>query len=76
MEKIFAAQDSWIEGSAVEQLRQTAALLGVQSVVGMPDLHPGKGCAVGTVCYTKEIVYRLSAQNPRLFRAPDESRFC
>lgn len=57
MVKIFASSSSWIEGAAVQQLEQTAALPGVQTVVGMPDLHPGKGCAVGAVTYSEGIVY-------------------
>lgn len=46
----FASSKSWIEGTAVEQLKTVAALAGVTAVAGMPDLHPGKygpvGCAV------------------------------
>lgn len=46
----FTSSKSWIEGSAVEQLKSVAALAGVSAVAGMPDLHPGKygpvGCAV------------------------------
>jgi release factor H-coupled RctB family protein len=57
MEQILASPQSWIEGAAIEQLKQTAALPGVQAVVGLPDLHPGKGCAVGSVCYTEGIIY-------------------
>jgi release factor H-coupled RctB family protein len=57
MVKIFASANSWIEGAAVQQLEQTAAMPGVHTVVGMPDLHPGKGCAVGAVTYSEGIVY-------------------
>ncbi len=46
----FASSKSWIEGTAVEQLKTVAALPSVTAVAGMPDLHPGKygpvGCAV------------------------------
>jgi release factor H-coupled RctB family protein len=46
----FYSDKSWIEGSAVQQLNQVAALPGVTAVAAMPDLHPGKygpvGCAI------------------------------
>lgn len=46
----FASPKSWIEGTALEQLKAVATLPGVTAVAGMPDLHPGKygpvGCAV------------------------------
>lgn len=46
----FTSPRSWIEGSALEQLKTVATLQGVTAVAGMPDLHPGKygpvGCAV------------------------------
>ena len=41
---------SWIEGAAVYQLHQVAALSGVSNIAAFPDLHPGKygpvGCAI------------------------------
>jgi release factor H-coupled RctB family protein len=47
---LFASSRSWIEGKALQQLEQVAALPGIQAVAGMPDLHPGKygpvGCAI------------------------------
>lgn len=46
----FYSDSAWIEGTAVDQLRQVAATPGVTSVAAMPDLHPGKygpvGCAI------------------------------
>lgn len=46
----FYSSDSWIEGSAEDQLKQTATLEGVQQIAAFPDLHPGKygpvGCAI------------------------------
>ena len=45
----FSAQ-SWIEGAVIDQLRQVAALAGVEQIAAFPDLHPGKygpvGCAI------------------------------
>ena len=55
--KVYASSSSWIEGAAIQQLEQTAALPGMLTVAGMPDLHPGKGCAVGAVSHTEGIVY-------------------
>ena len=54
---IFASNNSWIEGDAIRQLEQTTALPGVECLVGMPDLHVSKGCAVGSVSLTNSIVY-------------------
>ena len=46
----FYSAGSWVEGSAIDQLQQVAALPGVRQVAAFPDLHPGKygpvGCAV------------------------------
>lgn len=46
----FFSPDSWIEGLALDQLRQVAAVPGMRAVAGLPDLHPGKygpvGCAM------------------------------
>jgi len=33
---------TWIEGAALQQLNNVAALPGVSSVAAFPDLHPGK----------------------------------
>lgn len=45
----YYTERSWIEGSAEEQLEAVAALPGVVSVSGFPDLHPGKNGPVGMV---------------------------
>ena len=47
MVRIFASDQSWIESDAVDQCAQVAALPGMRSVAGMPDLHPGKGAPIG-----------------------------
>lgn len=39
---------SWIEGAAVYQLHQVAALSGVSNIAAFPDLHPGKYGPVGS----------------------------
>jgi release factor H-coupled RctB family protein len=47
---LFASGSAWVEGKAVQQLEQVAAMSGIKAVAGMPDLHPGKygpvGCAI------------------------------
>ena len=46
----FYSQNTWIEGSAVNQLNLVAKMAGVNAIAAFPDLHPGKygpvGCAV------------------------------
>ncbi len=51
---IIATKKSWIEGIAVEQLKQVATLEGVQSVVGLPDLHAGP---VGIAMASDNMIY-------------------
>jgi release factor H-coupled RctB family protein len=55
--RIFASEHNWIEGDAIRQLEQTAKLPGMVSAVGMPDLHPGKGCPVGAAFVTQGMIY-------------------
>jgi release factor H-coupled RctB family protein len=54
---ILASEKSWIEGEAVRQLELTAAWPGMIKVVGMPDLHPGKGSPIGAAFVTDGSVY-------------------
>jgi release factor H-coupled RctB family protein len=44
---LFASAGSWVEGKALQQLEQVAAMPGIRAVAGMPDLHPGKYGPVG-----------------------------
>lgn len=53
----MASKNNWIEGKAVEQLHSTAKLPGMHKVVGMPDLHPGRGNPIGAAFATKNIIY-------------------
>lgn len=39
----IASDNLWIEDSAIQQLYTTAKLTGMKRVIGMPDLHPGRG---------------------------------
>ncbi len=54
---IIASAVSWIEQSAVDQLRLNARLPGIERVVGLPDLHAGRGIAVGAAFWSRSHVY-------------------
>jgi release factor H-coupled RctB family protein len=43
----FYSSATWIEGAAVKQLDDVAALPGMASIAAFPDLHPGKYGPVG-----------------------------
>jgi release factor H-coupled RctB family protein len=45
-----------MEDSAIEQIRKISILSGVNKVVGLPDLHPGK-IPVGAVVLTNELIF-------------------
>lgn len=49
---LIATEKTWIEGSAIQQLQTSAQLPGMQRVVGMPDLHPGRGYPVGAAFFS------------------------
>jgi len=55
--RIFASEKSWIEGDAVQQLRYTLTLPGMVYGVGLPDLHPGKGHAIGAAFISVGNIY-------------------
>lgn len=55
--RLFASNQSWIEGEAVRQLYATAKLAGIRQAVGFPDLHPGKGSPVGAAFVTDGMIY-------------------
>ena len=55
--RLFASAKSWIEGEALRQLYATSKLEGMRLAVGFPDLHPGKGCAVGAAFVTEGLIY-------------------
>lgn len=61
--RLIAGADAWIEGAAVEQLKSTAALEGIELAVGFPDLHPGKGFPVGAAFVTRDRLYPVLAGN-------------
>jgi release factor H-coupled RctB family protein len=55
--RILASQNTWIEGSAVQQLQKTAELPGMKLAVGLPDLHPGKGSPIGAAFVSEDWIY-------------------
>lgn len=55
--RIIASEKSWIEGEAVRQLNNTAALKSMKICVGLPDLHPGRGTPVGAAFYSDNMIY-------------------
>ncbi|WP_240905957.1 RNA ligase RtcB family protein [Thiorhodococcus mannitoliphagus] len=52
---LIACAESWIEVEALRQLEQTAELPGMRAAVGLPDLHPGKGCPIGAAFLAERI---------------------
>lgn len=54
---LVAAENTWIEGLAIQQLETTSRLAGMQKVVGMPDLHPGRGYPVGAAFFSTGRLY-------------------
>ncbi|MEG3148923.1 RNA ligase RtcB family protein [Sphingomonas sp. ZT3P38] len=54
---VVASPESWIEQAAVDQLHQTARLEGISRIVGLPDLHAGRGIAVGAAFWSPSHVY-------------------
>jgi release factor H-coupled RctB family protein len=54
---VIALDDTWIEGKAIQQLETTARLPGMHRVVGMPDLHPGRGYPVGAAFFSVGRLY-------------------
>jgi release factor H-coupled RctB family protein len=55
--RIIASPESWIEQAAIDQLHQSAALDGIDEIVGLPDLHAGRGIAVGAAFWSRSHVY-------------------
>ncbi|SHG96892.1 RNA ligase RtcB family protein [Massilia sp. CF038] len=49
---IIASARLWLEDAAVQQLKTTSQLPGMARVVGLPDLHPGRGYPVGAAFFS------------------------
>lgn len=54
---LIASAKTWIEGDAIQQLHTTSQLNGMLQVVGMPDLHPGRGYPVGAAFFSQGRFY-------------------
>ena len=50
---IIGSEHLWLEGAAIQQAQTTANLPGMQRVVGLPDLHPGRGYPVGAAFFLR-----------------------
>ena len=61
--RLFTTDKSWIEGAALAQLNHTARLEGMVLAAGFPDLHPGKGIAVGAAFVSRRVFYPALAGN-------------
>ncbi len=61
--RLFTSDKSWIEGAALQQLEHTAGLDGIVHAAGFPDLHPGKGVAVGAAFVSHDVIYPHLAGN-------------
>jgi release factor H-coupled RctB family protein len=55
--KVIASNKTWIESEALEQLKNTSKLQGMKSVVGLPDLHPGKDSPIGAAFLCDNVIY-------------------
>ena len=49
---IIASERLWLEDAALQQTKTTSLLPGMQRVVGLPDLHPGRGYPVGAAFFS------------------------
>lgn len=61
--RLFTTDKSWIEGAALAQLNHTARLPGMVLAAGFPDLHPGKGIAVGAAFVSRGVFHPALAGN-------------
>lgn len=54
---IIASERLWLEDAALQQAKTTSLLPGMQRVVGLPDLHPGRGYPVGAAFFSSGRFY-------------------
>ena len=54
---IIASDRLWLEDAAIQQTKTTAELPGMHRVVGLPDLHPGRGYPVGAAFFSVSRLY-------------------
>ncbi|MEZ4526237.1 MAG: RNA ligase RtcB family protein [Desulfobacterales bacterium] len=55
--RLFVPDQNRLEGDAIQQLKKTGELPGMECIAAMPDLHPGKGGPVGAAFLTQDIFY-------------------
>lgn len=49
---VIASSRLWLEDAAIQQAKVTSNLPGMVRVVGLPDLHPGRGYPVGAAFFS------------------------
>jgi release factor H-coupled RctB family protein len=54
---IVASGRLWLEDAAIQQAKTSSALPGMHRVVGLPDLHPGRGYPVGAAFFSVGCFY-------------------
>ncbi len=54
---IIASERLWLEDAALQQAKTTSQLEGMERVVGLPDLHPGRGYPVGAAFFSTGRLY-------------------
>jgi release factor H-coupled RctB family protein len=54
---IINSDPARIDPMAIDQLHHTARLPGIERIVGLPDLHAGRGIAVGAAFWSPDRVY-------------------
>jgi len=60
---VIDSPNLWIEGEAVRQLNKASELEGMQRVVGLPDIHPGKGYPIGAAFLSKDVLHPILVGN-------------
>jgi len=60
---MITTERSWIDQESLDQVQRTARLPGMRKVVGLPDLHPGKGYPVGMACLSDRLYYPFLVGN-------------
>lgn len=54
---VIASDRLWLEDAALQQAKTTSSLPGMLRVVGLPDLHPGRGYPVGAAFFSAGRLY-------------------
>jgi release factor H-coupled RctB family protein len=54
---LIASKKTWIDDVAIQQLLKTSELKHMDSVAGMPDLHPGRGYPIGAAFFSYKQMY-------------------